>query len=203
MDMYKMVRIVVFVLLALTVATCTDAPVAPSGGVERPIVLAPMFSYAGVQQGTPQADALNAAFDRVNAVRVLVFTDNPRTLLLDVVIEAAADDEGIEVEVELPGVEPGQQLIVVILGLEIVDGVTTELFTTGELSVTAQAADSNDPVQKIEAALTYTGPGAAAGSVQITGGDLVLSPEASGAPTPLRSSKTLGSISSTPWVPRL
>ncbi|MCH7563218.1 MAG: Ig-like domain-containing protein [Gemmatimonadetes bacterium] len=138
-----------------------------------------MFSYAGVQQGTPQADALNAAFDRVNAVRVLVFTDNPRTLLLDVVIAAEADDEGIEVEVEVPGVEPGQQLIVVILGLEIVDGVTTELFTTGELSVTAQAADDENPAQEIEAPLTYTGPGAAAASVEITGGDLVLSPEAS------------------------
>ncbi len=176
-----MVRIVVSVLLALTVVTCTDAPVAPPGSAGSPIVLAPMFSYAGVQEGTPQADALNAAFDRVNAVRVLVFTDNPRTLLLDVVIEAEADADGIEVEVEIPGAEPGQQLIVVILGLEIVDGVTTELFTTGELSVTARAAGNNDPPQQIDAALTYTGPGAAAATVEITGGDLVLSPEASGA----------------------
>jgi len=152
-----MVRIVVSVLLALTVVTCTDAPVAPPGSVERPIVLEPMFSYAGVQQGTPQAEALDAAFDRVNAVRVLVFTDNPRALLLDVVIAAEADAEGITVEVEIPGAEPGQALIVVILGLEIVDGVTTELFTTGELSVTAQAADDGSPPQQIDAALTYTG----------------------------------------------
>lgn len=176
-----MVRIVVSVLLALTIVTCTDAPVAPPGGGDGPIILAPIFSYAGVQQGTPQADALNAAFDRVNAVRVFVFTDNPRVLLLDVVIEATADDEGIEIEVEIPGVEPGQQLIVVILGLEIVDGVTTELFTTGELSVTARAVGNNDPPQVIDAVLTYTGPGAAAAAVEITGGDLVLSPEASGA----------------------
>ena len=176
-----MVRILVSVLLALTIVTCTDAPVAPPGGGDGPIILAPIFSYAGVQQGTPQADALNAAFDRVNAVRVFVFTDNPRVLLLDVVIAAEADDEGIEIEVEIPGVEPGQQLIVVILGLEIVDGVTTELFTTGEFSVTAQAVGNNDPPQQIEAALTYTGPGAAAAAVEITGGDLVLSPEASGA----------------------
>lgn len=154
-----MVRILVSVLLALTIVTCTDAPVAPPGGGDGPIILAPIFSYAGVQQGTPQADALNAAFDRVNAVRVFVFTDNPRVLLLDVVIAAEADDEGIEIEVEIPGVEPGQQLIVVILGLEIVDGVTTELFTTGELSVTARAVGNNDPPQVIDAVLTYHGSG--------------------------------------------
>ena len=53
MDICKMVRIVVPVLLALTVVTCTDAPVAPRGSSGGPIVLEPMFSYAGVQQGTP------------------------------------------------------------------------------------------------------------------------------------------------------
>src|SRR5689334_8189423 len=70
----------------ILLVSCVDAPLAPTSPGHGAIRIAPTLSLQGAVAGTPQADALAAAFDRVDRFRMVIRRASNDEVVVDTVI---------------------------------------------------------------------------------------------------------------------
>lgn len=109
--------------------------------------------------GTPQADALNAAFDRVDRFRLIIRRASNSEVVKDTVITVTPGQNAYSLSSPVPSVLPNEQFTVVIVARQ----EDVVLFESAPVTVTGVPGDAPPGAAlspRIE--LSYTGPGAAA-----------------------------------------
>ncbi|MDP2954854.1 MAG: hypothetical protein Q8N53_00420, partial [Longimicrobiales bacterium] len=169
----------VLLVFSLVMATCVDAPSAPEGGGGPGVfVIAPVFSLVG--PGGPespmtagQADALSAAFDRVNRFRMVIRRAADNVVVLDTVITVTPGEDEYDLTVPIAATT-GEQFLVTLTAFQ----GDVELFTAVNIPATAspQGVPGSAPPAAVQMPLVYTGPGATATSVTVASRQVVLAP---------------------------
>ncbi|RMH22796.1 MAG: hypothetical protein D6701_01070, partial [Gemmatimonadetes bacterium] len=168
-------RVALLVLSLLpALGGCTDAPLATPDDVAAVARLLPVLRYAGdaARTGTPEEDALDAAFDRVDRFRLIVRRVATGALVLDTTLVVTPGADEYDLSVEVTGLPPGSEVAVVIVALE----GETVLFESPPVTVATSEAGSADAPTPFEVELTYMGPGARATAVELDRAGLVLEP---------------------------
>ncbi|MHB1191759.1 MAG: hypothetical protein ACYC6F_01835 [Longimicrobiales bacterium] len=162
-------------LLPLVVATCVDAPSAPEGTGSGGFVIAPVFSLVGPGGERPmmtgQADALSAAFDRVDRFRMVVKRAADNVVVLDTVIVVSPGQSEYDLTVPISA-KDNEQFLVTITAMQ----GTTTLFAAENIPAAASpvGVPGSTPPAAVQIPLVYTGPGATATSVTVAPMQVVL-----------------------------
>lgn len=169
-------------VLAALVGACTDAPLTDPAAQAGPGVLriGSSLSFRGAVAGTPQADALNAAFNRVDRFRLVIRRASSNGIVKDTVISVTPGQDAYDLSSPVPSVLPNEEFTVVIIALQ----GDVVLFESDPVTVTAVpegAAPGATPLPQIR--LAYTGPGAEAASVAVAPLAPILAPGATRALT--------------------
>ncbi len=158
-------------------ASCTDAPVVePGKSAAWTLVLPASFGFKGAVAGTPQADALGEAFDRVDRFRLVVRRANADEVVADVVIEVEPGRDVYNLSASVPAVVPGEQFVVVIIAMQ----GGTVLFESDPVTVTSVPEGATGTGESPQIELRYAGPGADAAEIVVAPGVLVLAPGGEG-----------------------
>jgi hypothetical protein len=170
--------------LVLLSTSCVDAPSAPEGAGGSPFtlpggfVIAPVFSLVSANGPalTPaQANALGAAFDRVDHFRMIVTRVSNGTVVVDTLMSVTPGSDQYDLNVDVPAASEGEQFLVTLIALE----GTTELFKAENIPVqatTKTGGTGGTPPPAVDVPLTYTGPGATATAVEVAPGQTVVAP---------------------------
>lgn len=162
--------------------SCVEGPSSPTSAKPTwSLTIAPVFSLAGPQATSgplpsSQADALNEAFDKVDHFRMVVTSASTSKVVLDTVLVVTPGQNEYDLTVDIDA-SPGESYTVTLTALH----GTTELFTSDPVTVTSTAPSDGTTAAPTPTNVTmrYAGPGAAATSISITPGSLVLAPAGS------------------------
>jgi len=161
-------------VLLLTVLSCVDAPSAPSDDLSSgALVFAPQLSLVGPNGpalSQAQIDALDEAFDLVDRFRMLVRRASNNALVVDTVIRVTPGQEQYDLSAPVVLATAAEQFLVTLTALQ----GTRELFSSSAILVRATPGGASSAPPNV--ALTYTGPGATAASVEFDSRQLVLGP---------------------------
>ena len=135
-------------------ASCTDAPVVePGKSAAWTLVLPASFGFKGAVAGTPQADALGEAFDRVDRFRLVVRRANADEVVADMVIEVEPGRDVYNLSASVPAVVPGEQFVVVIIAMQ----GGTVLFESDPVTVTSVPEGATDTGESPQIELRRSG----------------------------------------------
>ena len=161
-------------VLLLTALSCVDAPSAPTDELSPSALLfAPRLSLVGPNgpaQSLAQTDALDEAFDLVDRFRMVVRRASDNVVVVDTIISVTPGQDQYELAVPVFTTSAAEQFLVSLTAFQ----GTIELFSAPDIPVRATRDDT--PASSPEVALTYSGPGATATSVEVEPAQVVLGP---------------------------
>src|SRR5947207_1665992 len=112
--------IAALLLTSALLASCTEAPgVSPAapGPLMGRVVIAPVLSFVGAAAGSPQADAMSAAFDHVDRFRLIIKRASDGQVVKDTTIVVRPGASSYDLSVPVPAVLPNEQFILKIIAL--------------------------------------------------------------------------------------
>lgn len=151
---------------AVALATCADAPTAPSrSGLPARLAFAPQFSASA----SSAAAALRQAGIEIASVRVVIRRTTTGDELFNRVIPVASGASSITLEADVLLRSAEEQLTAF---MEFLDAAGTVLYR-GEQQVLARAG--NDNAVTIDTEIEFVGPGSTAATVRVTPADTAIS----------------------------
>jgi hypothetical protein len=126
----------------------------------------------GSAQSQAQTDALDEAFDLVDAFRMVVCRASNNELVVDTVISLTPGQNEYDLAVPVVAATAAEQFFVTLTAFQ----GTTELFSALDIPARATQPNETSSSSSPTVELTYTGPGATAESVQIEPAQVVLGP---------------------------
>ena len=136
-------------------------------------MIAPTLSIRGAVAGTPQGDALNAAFNQVDRFRLVIRRQSNNEVVQDTVIVVTPGQNSYDLSSPVPSLIPNEQFIVTITAMQ----GSVVLFESPPVTVAAIPESSPaGAAQSPKIELDYSGPGASAASVTLLPTAVLLGP---------------------------
>ena len=143
-------------------------------GVPNGFVIEPRVSVVGAEGGTPESEALRAAFDRVDRFRMVVKRASGE-VVYDSTITVSPGASEYTLSADVTVLSAGEAFVVTLTALE----GETELFVSPEISVQAVPVEGSGGTTggaTVDVGLTYSGPGVRATRVEVSESSVVVAP---------------------------